>query len=63
MPENNNGKMDDFLKGQGLMAEMALLFLRSALRAGATKEEATLLVQAYISAVMSTAKKEKGGST
>lgn len=44
-------EFDKLRRGIGVTAEMALIFMRAAIDAGATKEEATKLTQAFISAI------------
>lgn len=43
----------------GMTAEMALIFYRAAIGAGATPEEAMKLIQAYIGAVLFNQNKKK----
>ena len=45
-------KLEQLRTGLGMTAEMALIFYRAALGAGATAEEAMKLIQAYIGAVL-----------
>ncbi len=52
-------KMEQLRNGLGMTAEMALIFYRAALGAGATPEEAMKLIQAYIGAVLFNQNKKK----
>ena len=52
MEKNNKAKVDELRQGLGASAEMALIFMRAALGAGATMEEALRLTQAYIGALI-----------
>lgn len=58
MAENPNSNMQGFLNGQGLIAEMSLLFFRNLIKAGASQNEAVMLSQAYIGAILYGKKKE-----
>ena len=46
----NNDAVKELLNAIGALAEMSLNFYRAALKGGATKEEAFVLVQSFISA-------------
>jgi len=52
-------KLEQLRNGLGMTAEMALIFYRAALGAGATPEEAMKLIQAYIGAVLFNQNKKK----
>lgn len=45
-------QMEQLRNALGMTAEMALIFYRAAIGAGATPEEAMKLIQAYIGAVL-----------
>ena len=45
-------KLEQLRNALGMTAEMALIFYRAAIGAGATPEEAMKLIQAYIGAVL-----------
>lgn len=44
-------KLEEFVSAIGMIAETTLIFYRDALKAGATREEAMLLTQAFIAAL------------
>ena len=46
----NNDAVKELLNAVGALAEMSLNFYRAVLNAGATKEEAFVLLQSFISA-------------
>ena len=46
----NNNAVKEILNAVGALAEMSLNFYRALLNAGATKEEAFVLLQSFISA-------------
>lgn len=46
----NNDTVKELLNAVGALAEMSLNFYRAVLNAGATREEAFLLLQSFISA-------------
>ena len=46
----NNNAVKDLLNAVGALAEMSLFFYRAAINSGATREEACVLVQSFISA-------------
>ena len=46
----NNDAVKELLNAVGAVAEMSLNFYRAALNAGATREEAFVLLQSFISA-------------
>jgi hypothetical protein len=50
-PEQNQ-KIEELKKALGTTAEMALIFMRSALDAGASEKEAADMTRAFIAAVM-----------
>ena len=52
MDEHAKEKMKKFVEGVHITSEMALIFYRSTLEAGATSAEATRLTQAYLSAII-----------
>ena len=52
-------KLEQLRNALGMTAEMALIFYRSAIGAGATPEEAMKLIQAYIGAVLFNQNKKK----
>ena len=47
---SNNDSVKELLNAVGAVAEMSLNFYRAVLDAGATKEEAVVLLQSFISA-------------
>ena len=54
----NNDAVRKLLDAVGALAEMSLNFYRAVLNAGATKEEAFVLLQSFISATIHGSKKE-----
>ena len=46
----NNDTVKELLNAVGALAEMSLTFYRAAINSGATREEAFLLLQSFISA-------------
>lgn len=56
---DKNEYSEQLRRGMGLTAEMALIFYRAALGAGATPEEAMKLIQAYIGATLFNQNKKK----
>lgn len=48
----NKKEIEEIRQGVGTMAEMALIFFRASLGAGATIEEAAKTTQAYLAAIM-----------
>lgn len=54
----NNDAVRELLNAVGALAEMSLNFYRAVLNAGATKEEAFVLLQAFISATIHGGKEE-----
>ncbi len=52
MDKNKRPNVEELRQSLGATAEMALIFLRAALGAGANMEEATRLTQAYIAALL-----------
>lgn len=50
MKSMNNDAVKELLNAVGALAEMSLNFYRAVLNAGATKEEAFVLLQSFISA-------------
>lgn len=50
MKSMNNDAVKELLNAVGVLAEMSLDFYRAVLNAGATKEEAFVLLQSFISA-------------
>lgn len=54
----NNDAVRELLNAVGALAEMSLNFYRAALNAGATKEEALVLLQSFISATIHGNKEE-----
>ena len=55
----NNDAVKELLNAVGALAEMSLNFYRAALDAGATREEAFVLLQSFIAASI---RGNKGGS-
>lgn len=55
----NNKSVKELLNALGAMAEMSLNFYRAVLDAGATKEEAVVLLQSFISVFICGNKKEE----
>ena len=58
MKSMNNDAVKELLNAVGALAEMSLNFYRAALNAGATKEEAFVLLQSFISASIHGSKEE-----
>lgn len=54
----NNDALKELLNAVGALAEMSLNFYRAVLNAGATKEEAFVLLQSFISASIHGSKEE-----
>lgn len=54
----NNDAVRELLNAVGALAEMSLNFYRAVLDAGATKEEAVVLLQSFISATIHGSKEE-----
>ena len=54
----NNDAVKELLNAVGVLAEMSLNFYRAVLNAGATKEEAFVLLQSFISASIHGSKEE-----
>lgn len=54
----NNDAVRELLNAVGALAEMSLNFYRAVLNAGATKEEAFVLLQSFISATIRGGKEE-----
>lgn len=52
MDKNKRPNVEELRQSLGAAAEMALIFMRAALGAGANMEEATRLTQAYIAALL-----------
>lgn len=52
MDKNKRPNVEELRQSLGATAEMALIFMRAALGAGANMEEATRLTQAYIAALL-----------
>lgn len=52
MDKNKRPNVEELRQSLGATAEMALIFMRAALGAGANLEEATRLTQAYIGALL-----------
>ena len=46
----NNDAVKELLNAVGALAEMSMFFYRAAINSGATREEAGVLVQSFISA-------------
>lgn len=55
----NNNSVRELLDAVGAVAEMSLNFYRAVLNAGATKEEAVVLLQSFISAFLHGNKREE----
>ena len=51
MGNSKDKRVEELLKSLGAVAEMSLVFMRATLGAGASKEEAMKLTQAYIAAL------------
>ena len=58
MKSMNNDAVKELLNAVGALAEMSLNFYRAVLNAGATKEEAFVLLQSFISASIHGSKEE-----
>ncbi len=58
----NSDGAEKMINALGTMAEMALVFYRSAASAGATREEATAITQAYLGAMIFGRGKDAGTS-
>ena len=54
----NNDAVKELLNAVGALAEMSLNFYRAVLNAGATREEAFVLLQSFISASIHGSKEE-----
>ena len=59
---NRKEQIEQLRNAMGMTAEMALIFYRAAIGAGASMEEAMKLVQAYIGAVLFGQNKKAPGS-
>lgn len=56
----NNNSVKELLNAVGAVAEMSLNFYRAVLNTGATKEEAVVLLQSFISAFIHGNKRVEG---
>lgn len=60
MDNNAKKKMEQLIAGLKTTAELALIFFRGAIEAGAAPDEATRLTQAYIAAITFNNRRDEG---
>ena len=52
IPQDQQEKVNNFIQAIGATAEMALVFYRNVMAAGASTDEATRLTQAFLAAAL-----------